>query len=164
LYFLLQLLYREKLEGATRFRSCKRTYRSEIYRYFPSWIVRVVLNTNEFLFRNVAMGTSVVNVTPGLSILIGTIAGVISVIGYNFVQPRLQKLTGSVDTCEVHNLHGMPGAFGGLVALAFVAVPLWQVAGIDLTVILAVAAGLAVGFVISKFGTKKRNTMISKNL
>jgi ammonium transporter Rh len=110
---------------------------------------------NASLAGGVAIGASVANVTPGLSILIGTIAGVMSVIGYNFVQPRLQKLTGGVDTCGVHNLHGMPGVFGGLVALAFVAVPLWQVAGIGLTVILAVAAGLAVGFVVSKFGHKE---------
>ena len=44
---------------------------------------------------------------------------------------------------------------GGLVALVFVAAPLWQLAGIGLTVILAVTTGVAVGFVVSRLGTKE---------
>jgi ammonium transporter Rh len=110
---------------------------------------------NASLAGGVAIGASCANVTPGWSILIGSVAGAISVIGYTIIQPRLQKLTGGVDTCGVHNLHGMPGVFGGLVALVFVAVPLWQVAGIGLTVLLAVVAGLAVGFAVSRLGTKE---------
>jgi ammonium transporter Rh len=110
---------------------------------------------NASLAGGVAIGASCANVTPGWSILIGSVAGAISVIGYTIIQPRLQKLTGGVDTCGVHNLHGMPGVFGGLVALVFVAVPLWQVAGIGLTVLLAVVAGLVVGFAVSRLGTKE---------
>jgi ammonium transporter Rh len=110
---------------------------------------------NASLAGGVAIGASVANVTPGWSILIGSVAGAISVVGYTIIQPRLQKATGGVDTCGVHNLHGMPGVFGGLVALAFVAAPLWQLTGIGLTLVLAVTTGLAVGFIVSRLGNKE---------
>jgi ammonium transporter Rh len=87
--------------------------------------------------------------------LIGIMAGTISVIGYAFVQPRLQRLTGGVDTCGVHNLHGMPGVFGGLVAMALVASPLWQLTGIIVTVAFAVTMGFIVGFIVSRLGRKQ---------
>ena len=87
--------------------------------------------------------------------LIGLVAGAISVIGYTIIQPRLQKVTGGVDTCGVHNLHGMPGALGGIAALGLVASPLWQLTGIILSVILALIAGLVVGFIVSRLGRKE---------
>jgi ammonium transporter Rh len=110
---------------------------------------------NASLAGGVAIGASVANDTPGWSILIGSVAGAISVIGYTIIQPRLQKATGGVDTCGVHNLHGMPGVFGGLIAAVFVAAPLWQLTGIGLTLVLAVTTGLAVGFVVSRMGNKE---------
>ena len=110
---------------------------------------------NASLAGGVAIGASCANVTPGWSILIGSVAGAISVVGYTIIQPRLQKATGGVDTCGVHNLHGMPGVFGGLVAAVFVAAPLWQLTGIGLTLVLAVTTGLAVGFVVSRMGNKE---------
>jgi ammonium transporter Rh len=110
---------------------------------------------NASLAGGVAIGASVASVTPGWSMLIGITAGAISVIGYTLVQPRLQKLTGGVDTCGVHNLHGMPGVFGGLVAVALTASPLWQLTGILVTVVLAVTMGIIVGFIVSRLGRKQ---------
>jgi ammonium transporter Rh len=49
----------------------------------------------------------------------------------------------------------MPGVFGGLVAMAFVAFPLWQLTGIAITVILAITLGVVVGFVVSRLGRKQ---------
>ncbi len=110
---------------------------------------------NASLAGGVAIGASVANVTPGWSMLIGIAAGAISVIGYTFIQPILQKRTGGVDTCGVHNLHGMPGLFGGLVAMALVAAPLWQLTGIVTTVVLAITMGVIVGFIVSRLGRKQ---------
>jgi ammonium transporter Rh len=107
---------------------------------------------NASLAGGVAIGASVANVTPGWSMLIGSIAGAISVIGFAVIQPRLQKLTGGIDTAGVHNLHGMPGVFGGLVAMALVAFPVWQFTGIVFTVVFALIMGLIVGFIVSKLG------------
>lgn len=110
---------------------------------------------NASLAGGVAIGASVANVTPGLSMLIGAFAGALSVVGYTKIQPRLQRALGGVDTCGVHNLHGMPGVFGGFVAAAFVAVPMWQFAGIGLTVALAIGMGVVVGFLVSRLGRKE---------
>ncbi len=110
---------------------------------------------NASLAGGVAIGASVANVTPGWSMLIGAVAGALSVVGYTIIQPRLQKLTRGVDTCGVHNLHGMPGVFGGLIAMLLVAAPLWQLTGVGLTVIFAVVMGVVVGFAVSRLGRKE---------
>ena len=49
--------------------------------------------------------------------MIGIIAGFVSVAGYVFVQPFLQRAIGLHDTCGVHNLHGMPGILGGIAGM-----------------------------------------------
>lgn len=110
---------------------------------------------NASLAGGVAIGATVANVTPGWSMLIGLIAGGISVIGYTIIQPRLQKVIGGVDTCGVHNLHGMPGIFGGIIAVGLVVSPLWQLIGIITSVIFALTMGTIVGFITSKLGRKE---------
>jgi ammonium transporter Rh len=110
---------------------------------------------NASLAGGVAIGATVADITPGWSMLIGLIAGMLSVVGYTIIQPKLQKVTGGVDTCGVHNLHGMPGVFGGLAAIGVVAFPLWQMAGIVITIIFAGIMGLIVGFIASKLGQKE---------
>ena len=49
------------------------------------------------------------------AILVGFLAGLLSVAGYVFIGPFLAKSIGLHDTCGVHNLHGMPGVLGALV-------------------------------------------------
>jgi ammonium transporter Rh len=110
---------------------------------------------NASLAGGVAIGATVADITPGWSMVIGLIAGAISVVGYTFIQPRLQKATGGVDTCGVHNLHGMPGVFGGIIAMGLVASPSWQIAGTTLSVIFAITMGLVVGFITSRLGRKE---------
>ena len=87
----------------------------------------------------------------------GLVAGAVCVIGYVVVQPKLQRMMGIVDTCGVHNLHGMPGLLGGLaVVLVVPGVAGAQLAGIAVTMVLALAGGdLAGGYVLRATALKK---------
>ena len=134
---------------------CGATLATYAFSIFIRGKIEVSDIANASLAGGVAIGATVANVTPGWSMLIGLIAGAISVIGYTIIQPRLQKATGSVDTCGVHNLHGMPGIFGGLIALGLVASPMWQIAGVTISVVLALIMGLIVGFIASRLGRKE---------
>lgn len=77
---------------------------------------------NATLAGGVALGTTCdLMIGPGAALLIGCLAGVLSVIGYCHVQPALENSIGYLDTCGVNNLHGMPsilGAIAGVVACA----------------------------------------------
>lgn len=69
---------------------------------------------NASLAGGVAVGSSSdLVIEPWGAVLIGLVAGVLSVVGYVKVSPFLEKL-GIQDTCGVHNLHGMPGILGGI--------------------------------------------------
>lgn len=51
---------------------------------------------------------------PAGSLCIGIFGGVVSCLGYRFLQAKLEEWIGLNDTCGVHNLHGMPGVLGGI--------------------------------------------------
>lgn len=51
----------------------------------------------------------------GLAIFIGSLAGALSACGFLWLSPFLKKKIHLHDTCGVHNLHGLPGIYGGLV-------------------------------------------------
>jgi len=70
---------------------------------------------NATLAGGVAVGSScdlVVGAWP--AILIGSCAGIISVIGFNRLQSYLERTIGLHDTCGVLNLHGIPGIIGAI--------------------------------------------------
>eukprot|EP00002_Diphylleia_rotans_P027521 TRINITY_DN551_c0_g2_i2.p1 TRINITY_DN551_c0_g2~~TRINITY_DN551_c0_g2_i2.p1 ORF type:complete len:705 (-),score=121.62 TRINITY_DN551_c0_g2_i2:117-2231(-) len=76
---------------------------------------------NATLAGGVAIGAvSNMVVHPYGALIVGCVAGVVSVLGYVYVQPWLERRLGLYDTCGVHNLHGMPGVLSG-VASAVVA-------------------------------------------
>ncbi|HLE87142.1 MAG TPA: hypothetical protein VI727_05725, partial [Candidatus Brocadiaceae bacterium] len=112
---------------------------------------------NATLAGGVVIGSSCAHTTPQASLILGFIAGILSVIGFAIIQPRVQKALKGIDTCGVHNLHGMPGMLGGLAAI-FIAenvVPGSQIKGVFVTFIVAWITGLAAGTVVSLFGYRK---------
>ena len=101
--------------------------------------------------------------TPGGSVLVGMAAGALSVCGYVFVTPALDRLLDLKDICGVHNLSGMPAVLGGLVA-GFASLTQssgylnydlgitqlgYQIAAMGATLAIAVTGGAIVGFLLS---------------
>lgn len=112
---------------------------------------------NAALAGGVAIGSACAHTTPQASLIIGFIAGILSVCGFALIQPRIQKALKGIDTCGVHNLHGMPGIFGGLAAIfaAQGVVPGLQIKGVLITFVIAWITGLASGTIVSLFGYRK---------
>ena len=77
---------------------------------------------NATLAGGVAVG-AVANlpILPAVALAIGTVAGIVSVAGYVYVQPWLEKKLTLRDTCGVHNLHGLPSLLGAFASSAAVA-------------------------------------------
>jgi ammonium transporter Rh len=112
---------------------------------------------NASLAGGVSIGSTCNLVSPAGAFSIGLLAGALSTIGFVFIQPRLESKMKLVDTCGVHNLHGMPGLFGGLCAIAVVpSVVGAQLVGIAMTLIIAVIGGVIAGIVIKATGTTEQ--------
>lgn len=110
---------------------------------------------NAALAGGVAIGSTCDTTTPGFAMLIGLAAGALSVIGYSFIAPKLEKIIKGTDTCGINNLHGMPGLFGGIMAIFITGKPATQLLGIIVTVCIAFIGGKISGLVLGLFGTKE---------
>jgi len=111
---------------------------------------------NAALAGGVAIGATCNVVAPAAAFGIGVLAGAVCVLGYVFVQPTLEARFKIVDTCGVHNLHGMPGLLGGLIVPAVVpGVARAQLIGIVVTVASALVGGLVAGALIRCTGTTR---------
>jgi ammonium transporter Rh len=111
---------------------------------------------NAALAGGVAIGSTCNIVGPAGAFGIGLLAGTLSVVGYVFIQPFLESRFETVDTCGVHNLHGMPGLLGGLIAIMVVPnIVLPQLMGIAATVALGLGGGLTAGALIRLTGTTR---------
>ncbi|KAM4567980.1 ammonium transporter Rh type B [Fundulus diaphanus] len=80
---------------------------------------------NAALAGGVAAGTAgEMMLTPFGSMIVGFLAGIISVLGFKYLSPILEEKLKIQDTCGIHNLHGMPGILGAIVgAVTAVAIP-----------------------------------------
>lgn len=110
---------------------------------------------NATLAGGVAVGATCNLLSPLAAFGLGILAGGLCVVGYTFIQPKLQQKFKIVDTCGVHNLHGMPGLLGGLTAILVVPNIGAQLIGILFTVVFAFVAGIAGGFIIRLTGSKQ---------
>lgn len=76
---------------------------------------------NSTLAGGVAIGaTARLAMGPGVALMMGIGAGLISVLGYFYSSPYLERAFGLFDTCGVGNLHGYPSVFGGLMSILLV--------------------------------------------
>eukprot|EP01083_Nonionella_stella_P273943 929633_1 len=72
---------------------------------------------NATLAGGVAVGAAAdLYLHPTGAIATGIFAGVLSVIGYEYLSDYLEEKWNISDTCGIHNLHGMPGVLGGIVS------------------------------------------------
>ncbi len=110
---------------------------------------------NASLAGGVAIGSTCDIANPGMSMLIGLAAGVLSTVGYAIIAPKVQKLIRGTDTCGVHNLHGMPGLLGGLSAIIVTGNAGTQIICMIITVAVALVGGRIVGAIIGLLGAKK---------
>ena len=110
---------------------------------------------NATLAGGVAVGVvSDLFLLPCFSLMVGAVAGVLSVLGYKFIQPFLHRKINLHDTCGVHNLHGLPGVLGGLCSVSVFIYyadfeqTLKQISGIAITLVLAIFSGIVTGKVL----------------
>ena len=70
---------------------------------------------NATLAGGVAVGTcSDLTIQPGGAMATGMVAGFVSVLGFRYLTPWLERNIGLHDSCGVHNLHGIPGLMAGI--------------------------------------------------
>ena len=111
---------------------------------------------NASLAGGVAIGSACDHANPGSAMLIGLLAGVLSVFGFAVILPWLQKKIQKVDTCGVMYLHGLPGLMGGIAAM-FVIQGLSskiQLTGIIIAVAISLLCGYVSGLIISLSGRR----------
>ncbi|TRY89455.1 hypothetical protein DNTS_016050 [Danionella cerebrum] len=83
---------------------------------WSSFVVQEVHIQNAALAGGVAVGTAgEMMLTPFGSMIVGFLAGTISVLGYKYLTPFLESKLKIQDTCGINNLHGMPGILGAVV-------------------------------------------------
>jgi ammonium transporter Rh len=113
---------------------------------------------NASLAGGVAIGATCASANHPTSFLIGILAGVLSTFGFAVIQSRIEKALRIVDTCGVTNLHGWPGLLGGLAAIFIVqGINIGsQLAGIGITLVIAIIPGYIIGRIILILGRIKR--------
>ncbi|WP_396957575.1 ammonium transporter [Nitrosomonas sp.] len=117
----------------------------------------IVDMANAALAGGVAIGSVCNIVGPVGAFVIGLLGGAISVVGFVFIQPMLESKAKTIDTCGVHNLHGLPGLLGGFSAILVVpGIAVAQLTGIGITLALALIGGVIAGVLIRLTGTTKQ--------
>ncbi|NXS88646.1 RHAG protein, partial [Erpornis zantholeuca] len=119
----------------------------------------MVLIQNATLAGGVAVGTCAdLAIHPFSAMVIGVIAGIVSVLGFQFLTPVLASKLKIQDTCGVHNLHGLPGILGGIAGIIITAIrtetknghltPSRQAAALGSTLGIALVGGALTGAIL----------------
>lgn len=107
--------------------------------------------TYAILAGGVAIGATVNLVTPLTAWIIGALGGIISTLSFIYVDGWLHRRTGVLDTMGVHNLHGVPGIFGGLVAMVVAGAPGSQAVAVLGAILIGLVTGIGSGVVLRVF-------------
>jgi len=115
---------------------------------------------NATLAGGVSIGATANLVGPFGAVVIGGCAGMLSTFGF-----CKKPFFSEVDTCGIHNLHGMPGVFGGLVSVAVpflytegkagLVNPTAQAMGLGVTLLIAGFTGSVTGCILKMLDTPK---------
>lgn len=111
---------------------------------------------NASLAGGVAIGSTCDLASFPQAFFIGIVAGCLSTFGFAVLQGKVEFFFKGIDTCGVMNLHGMPGLLGGLAAI-FIADGInkgTQLAGIGITILVAIITGFVVGKIIAVLGRR----------
>ncbi|NWT79050.1 RHAG protein, partial [Lanius ludovicianus] len=120
----------------------------------------MVLIQNATLAGGVAVGTCAdLEIHPFSAMFIGVIAGIVSVLGFQYLTPVLASKLKIQDTCGVHNLHGLPGILGGIAGIIVTATkrevrhghlltPGMQAAALGCTLGIALVGGALTGAIL----------------
>ncbi|XP_072498521.1 ammonium transporter Rh type A [Notamacropus eugenii] len=111
---------------------------------------------NATLAGGVAVGTCAdMAIQPYFAMLIGVIAGVVSVLGFKHLTPIFTTKLRIHDTCGVHNLHGLPGVIGGIASIVAIALGAsdkstiaMQAAALGSSLGTAIVGGLLTGLIL----------------
>ncbi len=128
--------------------------------YFASISLRGKISAadiaNAALAGGVAIGSTCDSASFPEAFIIGILAGGLSTFGFAILQNKIEKMLNGIDTCGVMNLHGMPGLLGGIAAIFIVngINKSSQMAGIGVTIFLAIATGFITGKIIAILGRK----------
>jgi ammonium transporter Rh len=106
---------------------------------------------NATLAGGVAIGSVCDHATNQTALMIGIVAGILSVVGFAVIQPKLEEVLQKKDTCGVMYLHGLPGLFGGLSAMFVVSGMnvMAQIIGIFASLAIALIAGFVSGKILA---------------
>ena len=141
---------------------------------------------NATLAGGVAVGSSAdLVIGPYASLIIGAIAGSLSVIGYVHIQPYLERKFNIHDTCGVHNLHGLPGIIGGISGFISASVVsdsvygdsitdvfpgrdgrtaaeqgAFQLLTLIVTLVMSIGGGILTGLILNKFRPEKEREYV----
>jgi len=138
----------------TIFALCGATVATYIFSRLIRGKIEIADIANAALAGGVAIGSTCNMTNPGYALCIGLMAGTLSTLGYTLIAPKVEQLIKGSDTCGVHNLHGMPGIFGGIAGIVVTGAAGVQLAGILITVALAFVGGKITGFILDLLGTK----------
>lgn len=107
--------------------------------------------TYAILAGGVAIGATVDLATPWQAWIIGFVGGAASTLSFVYLNDRLGKATGVLDSMGVHNLHGIPGIIGGLAPLLVVGAGGVQILAVGGTLVLALVTGAVTGLILRLF-------------